>query len=176
MGIGNIRLRRAGSTRRIGAAAAGWGVAGVLAVALAGGVAAAGTGSAATGDTEVAEKVVGKDGAKMAGALRKWGGRVEHGEAVVRTKDGSKSVLIQRGDITAIDGDSMTVRSADGWQGTWTLDDKTRIRSDREKGTRSDLSVGDTVAVAGQGSEHAGTARVVRERPEKPVAKGAKAS
>lgn len=167
MGIGNIRLRRAGSTRRIGAAAAGWGVAGVLAVALAGGVAVAGTGSASGGEgAEVAEKVVGKDGAKFGGALRKWGGRVEHAEAVVRTKDGSRSVLIQRGDIVSLDGDRMTVRSADGWQGTWTLNDDTRIRSERAKGSRDDLAVGDTVAVAGQGSDGSGTARIVRERPE----------
>ncbi|MGQ0844994.1 MAG: hypothetical protein ACT4QF_12740 [Sporichthyaceae bacterium] len=165
MGMSNIRLRRAGSTRRVGTAAAGWVVAGVLAVAMAGGVAVANTGSAGGGEAEVAEKVVGKDGAKFAGALRTWGGRVEHGEAVVRTKKGTREVLIQRGSITALNGDTMTVRSADGWQGTWTLEEKTRIRSEKQKGSRSDLAVGDTVAVAGEGSDNAGRAGIVRERP-----------
>lgn len=164
MRVGNIRLQRAGSTGRFGSAAAGWAVAGVLAVAMAGGVAVAGTGSPAAGETEAAEKVVGKDGGNFAGALRKWGGRVEHAEAVVRTKDGSKSVLIQRGSITALDGDRMTVRSADGWLGAWSLEEKTKIRSEGEKGSRGDLAVGDTVAVAGPGEDRSGTARIVRER------------
>ncbi|MGQ0466329.1 MAG: hypothetical protein ACT4QG_13505 [Sporichthyaceae bacterium] len=158
MGFGNVR--------RVGTAAAGWGVAGVLAVATAGGVAVANTGASDTGEAKVAEKVVGKDGAKFAGALRTWGKRVEHAEAVVRTKDGTKSVLIQRGSITALNGDVMTVRSADGWQGTWTLTEKTRIRSERAKGDRGDLAVGDVVAVAGQGSDNTGTAGIVREKPD----------
>lgn len=164
MGIGDIRVRRAGSTRRIGTAAVGWGVAGVLAVAMAGGVAtAAGTGSDDAGVAKVAES---KDGKKKGGALAKWGGRVEHAEAVVRTKDGTKSVLIQRGSITALDGERMTVSSADGWKGTWTLNEDTRFRSAKDKGTRADLAVGDTVAVLGQGSDQSGTATLVRERPE----------
>src|SRR4029450_447591 len=38
-----------------------------------------------------------------------------HGEAVVQTKEGTKTVLVQRGEITAVDGDSVTVKSADGF-------------------------------------------------------------
>ena len=48
-----------------------------------------------------------------------------HGEAVVQTKDGgTKTVAVQRGEVTAIDGDSMTVKSTDGFTMTWTFGDE----------------------------------------------------
>ena len=51
-----------------------------------------------------------------------------HGEAVVKTKDGgTKTVAVQRGEVTAIDGDSVTVKSTDGFTLTWTFGDELRV-------------------------------------------------
>lgn len=51
-----------------------------------------------------------------------------HGEAVVKTKDGgTQTVAVQRGEVTAIDGDSMTVKSTDGFTMTWTFGDDLRV-------------------------------------------------
>ncbi|MBA3743604.1 hypothetical protein [Sporichthya sp.] len=159
MKVPHIVLRRAGSTARVGrglGASSGWAVAGVLAVALAGGAAVA-----AAGDSEGAP---GKTATEKSAAA-KFGPRVQHGEATVKTRTGEyRSVLVQRGAITAVDPDSMTLRSADGFVATWTLTDATRVRSERRSGDLADLTVGDTVGVAGTGSGNEGTAKVVRDK------------
>ena len=49
---------------------------------------------------------------------------VEHGEVVVQTKDGDKTVDVQRGTITAITASSITVKSADGFSQTWAFGTK----------------------------------------------------
>src|SRR5262245_60007664 len=53
---------------------------------------------------------------------------VEHGEVVVDTKDGTKTIDVQRGTITAINSTTLTVKSKDGFTLTWTLgSDKLRV-------------------------------------------------
>ncbi|SCG59613.1 hypothetical protein [Micromonospora coxensis] len=85
-----------------------------------------------------------------------------HGEAVVQTKDGgTKTVVVQRGQVTAIDGDSVTVKSADGFTLTWTLGDKLRVVERRTTIRSTDIAVGTTVGVAGAKDGDASVARLI---------------
>ncbi|SCL39173.1 hypothetical protein GA0074692_5267 [Micromonospora pallida] len=85
-----------------------------------------------------------------------------HGEAVVRTKDGgTKTVLVQRGEVTAIDGDSMTVKSTDGFTMTWRFGDDLRVVERRSTVQPEQVKVGSKVGVAGTKDGDAGVARLV---------------
>ncbi|MFY1632701.1 hypothetical protein ACN27F_05315 [Solwaraspora sp. WMMB335] len=73
-----------------------------------------------------------------------------HGEVTVQTDDGLRTIVGQRGEVTTVDGSSLTVESTDGFVLTWDCADQCRIV---DQGTRAeDLSVvevGDLVGVAG---------------------------
>ncbi|MGR6322712.1 hypothetical protein Q2K19_11975 [Micromonospora soli] len=85
-----------------------------------------------------------------------------HGEVVVQTKDGgTKTVAVQRGQVTAIDDKSMTVKSTDGFTMTWTFDEKLRVIERRTTVQSSDIKVGTTVGVAGTKDGDDGVARLV---------------
>lgn len=85
-----------------------------------------------------------------------------HGEVVVQTRDGgTKTVAVQRGAVTAIDGDSMTVKSTDGFTMTWTFGDKLRVVERRTTVQSSDIRVGTTVGVAGAKDGDDGVARLI---------------
>jgi hypothetical protein len=85
-----------------------------------------------------------------------------HGEVVVQTKDGgTKTVAVQRGQVTAIDAKSMTVKSADGFSMTWTFDEKLRVVERRTTVQSSEIKVGTTVGVAGAKDGDNGVARLV---------------
>lgn len=145
----------------------GWAVAGVLAVVVAGGAASAavGGGTPATPGSSTSKLTDAQKADRKAGsALKRFGNKVEHAEAVLRTKDGTRSVLVQRGEVTAVSADEMTVKSPDGFQATWDLTDATKVRSDGKKGDASDLATGDKVGVAGTGAGSSGKAGIVREK------------
>ncbi|WCN81412.1 hypothetical protein [Micromonospora sp. LH3U1] len=84
-----------------------------------------------------------------------------HGEAVVQTKDGTKTVVVQRGEVTAIDGDSMTVKSTDGFTMTWTFGDDLRVVERRATVQASDVKVGTKLGVAGAKDGDKGVARLI---------------
>ncbi|WP_262285133.1 hypothetical protein [Micromonospora sp. MA102] len=85
-----------------------------------------------------------------------------HGEVVVQTKDGgTKTVAVQRGQVTAIDAKSMTVKSTDGFSMTWTFDEKLRVVERRTTVQSSDIKVGSTVGVAGAKDGDNGVARLI---------------
>ncbi|WNM42085.1 hypothetical protein RMN56_12415 [Micromonospora halotolerans] len=85
-----------------------------------------------------------------------------HGEVVVQTKDGgTKSVAVQRGQVTAIDAKSMTVKSTDGFSMTWTFDEKLRVVERRTTVQSGDIKVGSTVGVAGAKDGDNGVARLI---------------
>ncbi|WP_433283847.1 hypothetical protein [Micromonospora sp. CA-244673] len=85
-----------------------------------------------------------------------------HGEVVVQTKDGgTKTVAVQRGQVTAIDAKSMTVKSTDGFSMTWTFDEKLRVVERRTTVQSSDIKVGTTVGVAGAKDGDNGVARLI---------------
>ncbi|MGC4859784.1 hypothetical protein [Micromonospora sp. DT68] len=85
-----------------------------------------------------------------------------HGEAVVQTKDGgTRTVAVQRGEVTAIDGDSMTVKSTDGYTMTWTFGDDLRVVQRRTTVQPSEVKVGAKLGVAGAKDGDKSVARLV---------------
>jgi hypothetical protein len=82
-----------------------------------------------------------------------------HGEATVRTKNGFAQVSWQRGLVTAVSGNSLTVRSADGVSRQWAVNQNTKIRKKGAKVSPSGLAVNDWVFVIGNLSGSARTAR-----------------
>jgi hypothetical protein len=88
-------------------------------------------------------------------------GRVLHAEAVVQTKEGVRTVLSQRGEITAIDGDSVTVKSADGFSLTWAFGKDLRVVERRRTVQPADLAVGTEIGVAGAREDDGAVARLI---------------
>ncbi|MBM0228820.1 MULTISPECIES: hypothetical protein [Micromonospora] len=85
-----------------------------------------------------------------------------HGEVVVQTRDGgTKTVAVQRGQVTGIDAKSMTVKSTDGFTMTWTFGDDLRVVERRTTIQSTDVKVGTTVGVAGAKDGDGGVARLV---------------
>ncbi|HEX6873917.1 MAG TPA: hypothetical protein VF163_22680 [Micromonosporaceae bacterium] len=78
-----------------------------------------------------------------------FGKRMLHGEAVVQTDEGTKTVVVQRGTVTAIDDTSMTVKSTDGYTITWIFGDPLRVIERRSTVQPSAIKVGTVVGVAG---------------------------
>jgi hypothetical protein len=84
-----------------------------------------------------------------------------HGEAVVQTKDGTKTVLVQRGEVAAVDSDSITVRSADGYTLTWTYAADLRVVEHRTSIQPDQVKVGDQLGIAGTKDGDDGVARLI---------------
>jgi hypothetical protein len=84
-----------------------------------------------------------------------------HAEAVVKTDDGTKTVVVQRGTVTAIDAKSVTVKSADGFTVTWTFGNPITVIERRNQVQPSAIAVGATVGVAGEKSADATSARLI---------------
>ena len=86
-----------------------------------------------------------------------------HGEATV--KDGKIGQWVvrewQRGRITAVSGDTVTVRSADGTSWTWTVPGSAKITRDGGTIAESALKDGDPVLVVGRKDGSANDARRV---------------
>ena len=163
---------------RIGRMAA-WSAVGVLAIGGVAGVAyAAAPAPTALPPTDAARQTVTVHNIvaqettpqRLRRGLHRFGGHGLHGEFVVQTKDSvTKTVAVQRGEVTAVGADSLTVTSIDGFEQTWTLTDRTRVRKDGEAADISTLVIGDWVGVIGEKSGDALTAagiRVPKERPE----------
>ncbi|GAA4590218.1 hypothetical protein GCM10023107_15590 [Actinoplanes octamycinicus] len=72
-----------------------------------------------------------------------------HGEVTVQVKDATKTIVVQRGKITAVDDKGLTVVSTDGFKLTWTYGDPLRIVQEREAVDRAALRTGAEVAVGG---------------------------
>jgi preprotein translocase subunit YajC len=73
--------------------------------------------------------------------------RVAHGQITVRTKAGYRTVLIQRGQITADSGTKVTVKSGDSYTYTYTTDSNTKVRISKQKSAADKLATGDRVVV-----------------------------
>ncbi|HET6211816.1 MAG TPA: hypothetical protein VFE14_02975 [Micromonosporaceae bacterium] len=74
---------------------------------------------------------------------------VLHGEAVVQTKDGTVTLVVQRGTVTAIDGTTVTVKSTDGFTLTWTFGDPIHVIEHRTTIQPNQIAVGTEIGVAG---------------------------
>jgi hypothetical protein len=89
--------------------------------------------------------------------------RALHGEA---TLGGEKQrvVVFQRGVVETVSETSLTVKSEDGFSGSYVLNTETRIRKEKQEASRSDINVKDRVRVLATRDGSMLTAIVVRDR------------
>jgi hypothetical protein len=93
-----------------------------------------------------------------------FGGKVLHSEATVEAPDGTTKVVVsQTGDITDVTESTITVKSTDGFDATYTVDKNTRISLNGTDGTASSLKTGDTVHVFGTKSGSTNHANAVMD-------------
>jgi hypothetical protein len=88
-------------------------------------------------------------------------GRTLHAEGVVQTDEGTKTVVIQRGQVTAVDANSVTVKSTDGFTLTWQAGSQLKVIVNRAASQLSSITVGETVGVAGTKDNGTTTARLL---------------
>jgi hypothetical protein len=106
-------------------------------------------------NAEVAPAVDASGKPNPGGGQRLRPGRVKlrknvlHGEAVVQTDNGTKTVDVQRGSVTAIDDRSVTVKSTDGFTLTWTFGTPLRVIENRTSVQPSAVKVGTEIGIAG---------------------------
>jgi hypothetical protein len=84
-----------------------------------------------------------------------------HGEVVVQTKDGTKTLAVQRGTVTAINDTTITVKSTDGYTQTWKFGDPIRVFERRNTVQPKDIAVGTQVGVAGTKDGDTSTAKLI---------------
>ncbi|RAK38338.1 hypothetical protein B0I29_105286 [Actinoplanes lutulentus] len=85
-----------------------------------------------------------------------------HGEVVVQGRDGEqRTIVVQRGEVTAADDAGFTVKSTDGFELTWTFGEPLRVVQDRKKAERSAVKAGVQVAVGGARDGSVTAARLV---------------
>jgi hypothetical protein len=77
-----------------------------------------------------------------------------HGEIAVQGKDGVRTVVVQRGTVTAADGKTISVKSTDGFTLTWTAGEKAAAKV-------ADVRTGAKVGLAGHRDGDVTTASLV---------------
>lgn len=115
------------------------------------------------------ERLAGKRGGGI-----KAGGRVVHGEFVVRTKDGFRTVFVHKGEVTEVSATSITVKSADGFTKSYPVTGDTKVRDKGQPSTIGAVKPGSFAAVFGTRDGDAYTVRRIGVRPEPPAPPGAK--
>jgi hypothetical protein len=149
-------------------------VAAVVATTTAGGVAWATTGGGAADDptpspsaspstgADTAKPGPGHGGRGRHGFGLMNGGGALHGEFVVE-KDGGgyQTVATQRGEVTAVSKESLTLKSADGYSRTYTLTEDTLVNAARDG--IDDVKTGNTVSVLAVVADGKATASSVND-------------
>jgi len=79
--------------------------------------------------------------------------RLEHGEITVRTGSGDRTLDVQRGAVTAVSPTSITVKSQDGYTHSYAVNQTTRVRSGKARGSIGDVHSGDEVFVVGSAGD-----------------------
>jgi hypothetical protein len=103
-----------------------------------------------------------KTRAERRAALRKYLRKnTLHGEITVQGKDGVKTIVVQRGTVTAVTSTSVSVKSTDGFTATWTFGDKLKIMQNKTAVQASALKTGAEIGVAGTKEGSADTARLI---------------
>jgi hypothetical protein len=140
----------------------GWAVAGVLLLSAGGAALAAQdattTTQAPAGSVDKAKARAGALG-RGAGWRHALGRRVLHGEVTVQTREGVKTLVMARGEVTALSKDAITVKSSDGVDTSFRIDGDTRYGFRNEPAPNAELKVGDTAFVAGEKSGDSATAK-----------------
>jgi hypothetical protein len=142
----------------------GWAVAGVLLLSAGGAALAAQDATTTTQAPAVsADKAKARAGAlgRGAGWRHALGRRVLHGEVTVQTRDGVKTIVMARGEVTALSGDALTVKSSDGVETSFRIDGDTRFGFRNEPDPSAELKVGEDAFVAGEKSGDSAVAKRV---------------
>lgn len=74
---------------------------------------------------------------------------VLHGEVVVQTKEGTRTVAVQRGEVTEISDSSVTVKSTDGYTATWKYAADLRVVRHSATVKPEEITAGTKVGIAG---------------------------
>ena len=142
----------------------GWAVAGVLLLS-AGGAALAAQDATTTTQAPAASADKAKARAGALGRGVGWrhalGRRVLHGEVTVQTQEGVKTIVMARGEVTALSGDAITVKSSDGVETSFGIDGDTRYGFRNETAPTAELKVGEDALVTGEKSGDRGVAKRV---------------
>jgi hypothetical protein len=142
----------------------GWVVAGVLLVSAGGAALAAQSG---TSTTQAPSTGAAKDKAKAralgrgVGWRHALGRRVLHGEVTLQTQEGTRTVVMAYGNVTALSKDAITVKSSDGVETAFKLDGDTRFGFRNEPAPSAELKVGEDAFVTGEKSGGTATAKRV---------------
>jgi hypothetical protein len=92
----------------------------------------------------------------LAGKL--GGGQLLHSETTVQTKDGVKTFVLARGQVTALSGSSVTITSSDKVATTFAINGDTRYGFQNLKEPRAQLATGQTAVAIGTRSGNSTTA------------------
>lgn len=84
-----------------------------------------------------------------------------HGELTLQGRNGVKTVVVQRGTVTAVAATTVTVKSADGFTQSWTFGDKLRVVQDRKTATTASIKNGAEIGIAGAKDGDRNVARLV---------------
>jgi hypothetical protein len=131
----------------------GWAVAGVLLVSAAGAALAAQDATTTTQSPAASgDKAKTRTGAF--GHRSAWrhalGRRVLHGEVTLETREGVKTLVMARGQVTALSKDATTIKSADGLETSFGIDGDTRFGFRNQPTPSAELKVGEDALVAGE--------------------------
>jgi hypothetical protein len=146
--------------------AAVWAATGIAGAGVAGGLTYAAVATPAAAASDLVSAVDNAMSAAAPGAGRAGGmgmhmgmgrrallNRIEHGELTLRTRNGDRTVDLQRGTVSAVSPTSISVTSADKFPGTYTVDSATKVRTRSGLVSISAVHVGDQVfVVASAGS------------------------
>lgn len=79
--------------------------------------------------------------------------RIEHGELTLQTRQGDRTVDLQRGVVSAVSPTSISVTSPDKFAGTYTVDSSTKVRTRSGLVSISAVHTGDQVFVVATGGK-----------------------
>ena len=98
---------------------------------------------------------------KHPGARRFLRKNTLHGEMTVQGKNGVRTVVVQRGTVTAADATTVSGKSTDGFTQTWTLGDKLRVVQDKKAVEATAIKQGAEIGIAGAKDGDKNVARLV---------------
>jgi hypothetical protein len=134
----------------------------------AGGAALAAQSTTSTTQARSAGGTAAKANKARAGALGRGGAwrhalgrRVLHGEVTVHTQGGIKTLVMARGQVTALSKDAITIKSSDGVETSFGMNGDTRFGFRNEPAPSAELKVGEDAFVAGEKSGGRATAKRV---------------
>jgi len=138
------------------------------ALVVAGGAVLAGAVTAPGGGNSTTAPAPGQPASKgdrmhMAGPMQ-----AVHGEYVVRDGNGNyRTEEMQRGSVTAVNGDTFTVKSEDGFTATYTVTSTTKVRKAAKAAAIGDVATGDKIVVIATKNGSTLTATRLADHPTK---------